>query len=233
MNDSDYFVAQSTFRSFKNMKEQEIKETLTDIRDMMERSQKVMFLNGTSGVVVAVWALLGAVLVSKLMYGSISPLWGSTAFPLRDMESGLFAITAIVFAGTFLAAWITAWLMSKNRAKRLGLEFRLDTSAKQLLHSLFTVMSIGGLFCLTPIGNGYWELVPGFMLAFYGLALVVISPMAFKISITKYFGFLQIAVGLAALVLPQYCMMFWTIGFCILHFIWGVWFHFVFDRKDR
>ena len=156
MNDSDYFVAQSTFRSFKNMKEQEIKETLTDIRDMMERSQKVMFLNGTSGVVVAVWALLGAVLVSKLMYGSISPLWGSTAFPLRDMESGLFAITAIVFAGTFLAAWITAWLMSKNRAKRLGLEFRLDTSAKQLLHSLFTVMSIGGLFCLTPIGSRFY-----------------------------------------------------------------------------
>ena len=40
------------------MKEQEIKETLSDIRNMMERSQKVMFLDGTAGIIAAVWALL-------------------------------------------------------------------------------------------------------------------------------------------------------------------------------
>ena len=123
--------------------------------------------------------------------------------------------------------------MSRRRAVRRGLDFELDTAAKKLLRSFFTVMTIGGLFCLTPVANGHWELVPGYMLAFYGLALVVISPMAFRISITKYFGFIQIAVGLVALTLPQYGIMFWTIGFCILHFIWGIWFHFVFDRKDR
>ena len=215
------------------MKEQEIKETLSDIRDMMERSQKVMFLNGTSGVLVSVWALLGAVMVSGILYGSVWPLWGSTALPLREINTERFIWAAFYFGCTFFASCITVWLMSKHRAERKGLDFKLDAGAKQLLRTFFTVMVIGGLFCLTPFGNGHWELVPGYMLAFYGLALVVISPMAFKISIIKYFGFIQIAVGLTALVLPQYCMMFWTIGFCILHFIWGIWFHFVFDRKER
>lgn len=215
------------------MKEQEIKETLSDIRNMMERSQKVMFLNGTSGVLVSVWALLGAVMVSGILYGSVWPLWGSTALPLREINSERFIWATFFFGCTFIASCITVWLMSKHRAERKGLEFKLDAGAKQLLRTFFTVMIIGGLFCLTPFGNGHWELVPGYMLAFYGLALVVISPMAFRISIIKYFGFIQITVGLAALILPQYGMMFWTIGFCILHFIWGIWFHFVFDRKER
>ena len=215
------------------MKEQEIKETLSDIRNMMERSQKVMFLNGTAGIVVAVWALLGATLISNLMYHSMWPMWGCTLFPLQEVDVRVLILAIIIFAFTFLASFITVLYMSRRRAVRRGLDFELDTAAKKLLRSFFTVMTIGGLFCLTPVANGHWELVPGYMLAFYGLALVVISPMAFKISIIKYFGFIQIAVGLAALILPQYGMMFWTIGFCILHFIWGIWFHFVFDRKER
>ena len=215
------------------MKEQEIKETLSDIRNMMERSQKVMFLNGTAGIVVAVWALLGAILISNLMYHSMWPIWGCTLFTLQEVDVRVFILALIVFAFTFLASFITVLYMSRRRAVRRGLDFELDTAAKKLLRSFFTVMTIGGLFCLTPVANGHWELVPGYMLAFYGLALVVISPMAFRISITKYFGFIQIAVGLAALALPQYGMMFWTMGFCVFHLIWGVWFHFVFDRKDR
>lgn len=59
------------------MKEQEIKETLSDIKDLMERSQKVVFLDGAAGVVVGLWALLGAAVVSFWVYGSLSPLWGA------------------------------------------------------------------------------------------------------------------------------------------------------------
>ena len=52
------------------MKEQEIKETLSDIKDLMERSQKVMFVDGTSGIVVALWALLGAIAVTYVIDGT-------------------------------------------------------------------------------------------------------------------------------------------------------------------
>ena len=50
------------------MKEQEIKETLSDIKDLMERSQKVLYIDGASGVVAGLWALIGAAIVSFWVY---------------------------------------------------------------------------------------------------------------------------------------------------------------------
>jgi len=214
------------------MKEQEIKETLSDIRNLMERSQKVMFLDGTAGIVVAVWALLGAVAVSLVVYGTVSPLWGALVNPVRQSDWTTFFIVAIICTAVFCAAFMTVWLMSKHRASREGLEFTFDAGTRRLLGNFFTAMVTGGFVCLTPIFNGLWSLIPGFMLVFYGLAVVLISPIAFKISITKYLGYAEIALGIAALAFAPFGMMIWTIGFCILHLIWGVWFKIWFDRKN-
>ena len=227
-----YFVSQSTFKSYDNMKEQEIKETLSDIREMMERSQKVMFLDGTAGIIAAVWALLGAVAVSLVLYGTVSPLWGAWINPIRHFDWSTFLIVAIICAAVFCAAFLTVWIMSKRRAERYGMEFKLDAGTRRLLGNFFTAMVVGGLVCLTPLFNGLWNMIPGFMLLFYGLALVLISPIAFRISITKYFGYAEIALGIAALAFTPFGMMFWTIGFCILHLIWGIWFKIWFDRKQ-
>ena len=41
-----------------------------------------------------------------------------------------------------------------------------------------------------------------------------------------------IALGIAALAVSPLGLMFWTIGFCILHLIWGIWFKIWFDRKQ-
>ena len=209
------------------MKEQEIRETLSDIREMMERSQKVMFLDGTAGIVAAVWALLGAVAISLVLYGTVSPLWGAWTEPIWLFDWGTFFIVAIICAAVFCAAFMTVWLMSKRRAERCGMEFKLDAGARRLLGNFFTAMVVGGLVCLTPLINVLWNLIPGFMLLFYGLALVLISPIAFRISITKYFGYAEIALGIAALAVSPLGLMFWTIGFCILHLIWGIWFIFL------
>ena len=214
------------------MKEQEIKETLSDIREMMERSQKVMFLDGTAGIISAVWALLGAVAVSLVLYGTVSPLWGAWINPIRHFDWNTFLIVTIICTAVFCAAFLTVWLMSKHRAERDGMEFKLDPGARRLLSNFFTAMVVGGLVCLTPLFNGLWNMIPGFMLLFYGLALVLISPIAFRISITKYFGYAEIALGIVALALTPFGMMFWTIGFCILHLIWGIWFKIWFDRKQ-
>ena len=214
------------------MKEQEIKDTLSDIRNMMERSQKVLFLDGTAGIVVAFWALLGAVAVSLVLYGAVSPLWGVQANPIRQPDLSTFLIVAIICVAVFCAAFMTAWLMSKHRANREGLDFTFDAGTRRLLGNFFTAMVTGGFVCLTPISNDLWGMIPGYMLVFYGLAVVLISPIAFKISITKYLGYAEIAIGIAALAFSSFGMMFWTIGFCILHLIWGVWFKIWFDRKQ-
>ena len=214
------------------MKEQEIKETLSDIRNMMERSQKVMFVDGTSGIVVALWALLGAIAVTFVIDGSFNPIqkiWN----PLKKLDLGTIIIVAIICAVVLCASFLTVWFMSKQRAKRKGMEFTLDAGARRLLDSFFTIMVVGGLVCLTSLFNQLYVLIPDFMLLFYGLALVVISPIAYKVSVTKYIGYAEILLGIAALAMPYYGFSFWIVGFCGVNLIWGVWFHFVFDRKDR
>lgn len=214
------------------MKEQEIKETLSDIKDLMERSQKVMFVDGTSGILVALWALLGAIAVTFVIDGSFNPIqtiWN----PLDRLDTGTIVIVAIICAVVFCASFLTVWFMSKQRAKRKGMDFTLDAGTRRLLNSFFTIMVVGGLACLTSLFNRLYVLIPDFMLLFYGLALVVISPIAYKISVTKYIGYVEILLGLAALATLYYGFLFWIIGFCGVNLIWGVWFHFVFDRKDR
>lgn len=213
------------------MKEQEIKETLSDIKDLMERSQKVVFLDGAAGVVVGLWALLGAAVVSFWVYGSFSPLWGAWINPIRHADWASFFIVAGICAVVFCTAFKTVWDMSRQRARREGLEFRLDAGSRHLLGRFFTVMVVGGLVCLTPLMNGLWNMVPGVMLVFYGLAMVVISPIAFKVSVTKYIGYADIVLGITALAFAPWGIMLWAIGFGVIHIVWGIWFHIRFDGK--
>ena len=212
------------------MKEQEIRETLSYIRNMMERSQKVMYIDGRSGIMAGIWALLGAVAVSLILSGSVCPLWGGSFNPVRTADAGTFLMVAVICAIVFAAAFLTVWIMSRRRARREGLDFTLDAGTRHMLGNFFTVMVTGGFLCLTPIANGHWELIPGYMLVFYGLAMVIVSPVLFRISVSKYMGYAQMAMGIAALCLPRYGMMFWTLGFCIFHLMWGIWFMIFFDR---
>jgi hypothetical protein len=177
------------------------------------------------------WALLGAAVVSFWVYGSFSPLWGAWINPVRDADWSSFLIVAGVCSVVFCAAFKTVWDMSRQRARREGLEFRLDAGSRHLLGRFFTVMVVGGLVCLTPLMNGLWNMVPGIMLVFYGLAMVVISPIAFKVSVTQYIGYADIALGIAALAFAPWGIMLWAIGFGIIHIVWGIWFHIRFDGK--
>ena len=61
---------------------QEITETLSDIREMMERSQKVLYINGTAGLLTGIWAIIGVIAVSLVIYGRIDPIIGNIATPI-------------------------------------------------------------------------------------------------------------------------------------------------------
>ena len=228
-----YFAAQSSLQIYhESMKEQEVTQVLSDIRDMMERSQKVLGIDGASSMVAAVWALLGALAGSWSLYGSLSPLWGDTSLPMHEITPRVFAVVAIILAVVFAAAFFSVWGMSRRKAARKGKSFIIDRGTRLLLKVFFTTMVTGGLVCLTPILNGHWELIPGYMLVFYGLAVVLVTPSLFSRPLTRGFGVAQLLTGLTALCLPQYGLMCWTIGFCLIHFVWGIWFHFFHENKS-
>jgi hypothetical protein len=59
------------------------------------------------------------------------------------------------------------------------------------------------------------------MLIFYGLALV--SASKYTQSDIFWLGIFQLTLGILAAVFVGYGLVFWGIGFGILHIIYGVW----------
>lgn len=210
----------------------DVNETLSGIRQLMEESRKVLFLDGSAGIQVSIWATVGVIAASYLISGSVLPVFFIRPCTAAEWESGVSLLSlGVVAMLTFSAAFATIWFMTRRRAARMGYSPVLEGPVRQLLRNFFAIMMTGGLVCLTTIVNGTVILMPGLMLVFYGIALMAISTIAFRYSITKYLGYAQVTVGIAALCLPEYGLSFWFIGFCLLHLFWGLWFRFSFDRK--
>ena len=88
------------------MKEQEIKETLSDIKDMMERSQKVIYIDGASGILAGIWALIGAIAISLILYGSLRPVLGAWMNPVHRMDLATVGIVAAICLAVFSASFL-------------------------------------------------------------------------------------------------------------------------------
>jgi hypothetical protein len=56
-------------------------------------------------------------------------------------------------------------------------------------------------------------------LVFYGLALI--SASRHTLSDIRYLGMLQVALGCTALFFPGYGLIFWALGFGLLHILYG------------
>ena len=81
---------------------------------------------------------------------------------------------------------------------------------------------------LIMLSRGYYGVVAPASLIFYGLA--VISGSHYTFTDVKYLGLLQIILGLIAALYPGYGLIFWALGFGILHIIYGSIMYFKYDR---
>ncbi len=85
-------------------------------------------------------------------------------------------------------------------------------------------MVTGGIFVLLVIYRGYYGLIAPAALIFYGLALVNASKYTF--SWVKYLGVMEILLGLLAFVFLGNGLLFWALGFGVLHIVYGALMHF-------
>ena len=76
--------------------------------------------------------------------------------------------------------------------------------------------------------RGHYGIVAPSSLIFYGLALVGASNFTF--TDVKYLGLCEIVLGLTAACLPGYGLLFWAIGFGVLHIVYGSMMYFKYDR---
>jgi len=221
------------------VEEKEIHDELSAIRNLMERSSKFISLSGLSGILAGVYALIGAGFAYKIMNddptyatikkfrGDMQPTrYGSLWINNEDYSSlaiKLFIIAAIVF----LASIATAIVLSNRQAKRKG-QSMWGKVSQSLLFSMAVPLVAGGLLIMIFLYHHHYGIASSSSLIFYGLALV--SAGNFTFNMVKYLGLCEIALGLIAACLPGYGLLFWALGFGVLHIIYGSMMYLKYDR---
>jgi len=203
------------------MTKEQYLEDLKDIKDIMTRSSRFISLSGLSGVFAGVFALIGAYLAYQTVYYQQSYVDYRTA--VIDLESVLKLIG--IATGVIVLSFVFGIYFTTKKAKEKRQKL-WDRSTRLLLINLFIPLIAGGILCLMLLLKGYIGFVAPFTLIFYGLALVNASK--YTLSQIKSLGLLEIALGLIATHYIGYGLIFWAIGFGVLHIIYGL----VIQRQD-
>lgn len=149
-----------------------------------------------------------------------------------DIDSNLwfdpgFSKSALVYAVLLFAASLaTSLLFSLRKSKKKKLPI-LSSVTRKLAFNFFTPLIVGVLVCLYFLPN-YGELILPFSLIFYGFALLFASHYTFNT--LKYFGLCQLVLGILALYLPALQLVLWTLGFGVLHIVYGLFMYFKFEK---
>lgn len=194
---------------------EEYEKDLASIRTMMERSAKFISLTGLSGILAGIYALLGAVAAYFITYYPFSP-FGYRLYSVRETET-LWKLIGVALLVLVASVSTGLWLSSK-KAKKDGI--KLWTSAsRRLVWSIAIPLTTGGIFILIILYTGHFGLAAPASLIFYGLALIQGSSNTFDE--IRYLGFSEIILGLIAAMFPGYGLIFWAVGFGVLHVVYG------------
>ncbi|WP_437921694.1 hypothetical protein [Sphingobacterium sp. LRF_L2] len=197
------------------MNQKDLLREIGDIKSMMERSSKFVSISGLSGVLIGVYALIGASLAYVKVYGFESGLDYRDHYVLdQDVLSYLILIALTVL----LVSLLTGIVMAIRKAKRVKQSVWNSTS-KSLLFAMVVPLLTGGLLSSLFIAKGYYDLIASSLLIFYGLALTAGGVYTFKE--VRWLGLLEIMLGIFALSFPGYGLWFWVMGFGFLHIIYG------------
>jgi len=191
-------------------------EDLSHIRSMMERSSRFISLSGLSGVFAGLSALIGGLYVYQLFkINGLDYFDGEHKLYSVDLVSELVVIALIIlfFALTF-GIFFT---IRKSRKYNLPI---WTTATKKMLVNLAIPLVVGGVFCIALLYHQIYVLIAPATLLFYGLALINAEKYTF--SDIKYLGFCELALGCVSLFFLGYGLVFWIIGFGVLHILYGL-----------
>ena len=203
-------------------------ETLTEIRDLMQRSSKFLSLSGLSGVSAGIVALVGA-LVAYLRLKTDALSYESTS-QLSELTRGEMMRFVLIDGTIVLVVALTLGMFfTIRKAQKVGQPIWNSTS-KRLIVSLIIPLVTGGIFCLAMFYRGIlWVSFPA-TLIFYGLALLNASK--YTVRDLEYLGISEVVLGLISLFLTGYNLLVWAIGFGVLNIIYGTVMYFKYDRKS-
>ena len=198
------------------MESKNYQEDLSHIRSMMERSSRFLSLSGLSGVFAGLTALLGAAYVFWLFReNGINYFDGNRNVFTRELVKHLIWVAIVVLVG----AVGSGYFFTARKGKRKGLQM-WDTTSKRLLLNFLIPLISGGIFCLALLYHNLFVFIAPATLIFYGLALV--NCAKYTLTDVQYLGYLEIALGLVSMFFLGWGLLFWAIGFGVLHIVYGL-----------
>ena len=205
--------------------EKDYLKDISEIRSMMEKSSKFISLSGLSGILAGIYALAGAFLAYKIAYTEINDIYYGQQV-VRNAQANAQSLFLIAF-GVLALTLITGLMLTKARARKHGVRTWDDTT-KNLLSNLFIPLIAGGIVVLVLYSNGIIGLIAPMTLIFYGLALINASHFTYRD--VKFLGISELILGLIACFVIGKGLLFWAIGFGILHILYGALMYFKYER---
>ncbi|ASS49702.1 MAG: hypothetical protein A3D31_08980 [Candidatus Fluviicola riflensis] len=203
------------------MEDQRYIDQLKDIRNIMDRSSRFLSLSGLSGVLAGIYAICGAIAAYYIIQHR-------SHFYITLESKEFFQIVAIAF-GVIVLSISTAVILSARQAKKRG-EKIWNKSSQRMLINLFIPLTTGGVFGILLLKEEHYGLIAPVTLIFYGLALVNASKYTFET--LRSLGIVFVILGLINTGFPGYGLHFWTLGFGVLHILYGTIMYLKFDRKQ-
>ena len=198
--------------------------TLHEIRNIMDRSSRFISLSGLSGISAGICALAGAAAVKwhfsqhNIVYrenDTVSLNWDTIFF--------LLSVATVVLVVALASAIYFTARKAKKTHQRIW-----DSKSQRLLLNLAIPLAVGGIYCGVLLFHGIIYLIAPAMLIFYGLALI--NGSKYTLSDIRYLGFCDIILGLLASIFIGYGLLSWTIGFGVLHIVYGTLMYFKYER---
>lgn len=197
---------------------------ISEIKNMMERSSRFISLSGLSGIFAGIYALIGAWLVFNRMYEPTG-LDYSRIYNNAYSNDILFMIA--VALGVLILALATGIYFTTKKAKSKNLKV-WDKTTQRLIINLFIPLFAGGVICLILIDRTYFVMVAPTMLVFYGLSLINASHFTYRD--IRYLGLTELALGLLSFYYIGHGLLFWSVGFGLLHIIYGALMYFKYEK---
>jgi hypothetical protein len=221
------------------MENKDIYDDISSIKTIMERSTKFISLSGLSGILAGVYALIGAGIAYTMIprysqqydepFDNTYPVkglfYGSRPGYISGLDAKLFLLALIIL---ILSISTGVWL-TLRKAKR-NKQAVWNPSSRALLKNGLLPLLTGGAFILILLCQNHYGIISPACLIFYGLSLVAASQYTY--GDVKWLGILEIGLGLICMIIPGYGLLFWALGFGVLHILYGAIMHFKYDRGN-
>jgi hypothetical protein len=200
-------------------------QDIEEIRSLMEKSSKFISLSGWAGIFAGIFALMGSyIALTYLDFNPQSLSVDTESNPFQQKQ--IFSVVQLALL-VFLLAISFALFFTHRRAKRKD-ELLWTPTAKRLVMNMAVPLFTGGILILLFISKGFIGFVAPFSLLFYGLALFTISKFTFDE--VKILGLIEILLGLISVYKVSLGLLFWAIGFGVVHIIYGIYVYFKYER---